>query len=131
MPFGLTNAPAAFMDLINRVFQLYLDHFAVVIIDDILIYSLNDLDHAEHLKVVLHVLREKNCMQNSVNVNFSCENLDFWVIFSGLAAYYQRFVKGLAQDLRHDRVALFRILTQMNTQAGTQLCVLALNVHTV
>ncbi|KAL4351797.1 hypothetical protein GQ457_06G011370 [Hibiscus cannabinus] len=58
MPFGLTNAPAAFMDLMNRVFKPYLDKFVVVFIDDILIYSRNKDDHAKHLQIVLQTLRE-------------------------------------------------------------------------
>ena len=59
MPFGLTNAPAVFMDLMNRIFRLYLDRFVVVFIDDILIYSKDETEHAEHLRIVLQTLRDK------------------------------------------------------------------------
>ena len=58
MPFGLTNAPAAFMDLMNRVFGPYLDKFVIVFIDDILVYSSSKEEHAEHLGIVLQTLRE-------------------------------------------------------------------------
>ena len=53
MPFGLTNAPATFMDLMNRVFQSYLDRFIIVFIDDILVYSGSSEEHLEHLRIVL------------------------------------------------------------------------------
>ena len=79
MPFGLTNAPAAFMDLMNRVFHPYLDQFVIVFIDDILVYFKNAEEHAVHLRIILQSLRDKQ-----LYAKFSkCE---FWlseVVFLG------------------------------------------------
>jgi hypothetical protein len=58
MSFGLTNALAHFMYLMNLVFMPKLDKFVVVFIDDILVYSKNEKDHTEHLRIVLTRLRE-------------------------------------------------------------------------
>ena len=41
------------MDLMNRVFNPYLDKFVVVFIDDILVSSKNKEEHEKHLQVVL------------------------------------------------------------------------------
>ena len=59
MLFGLTNAPAAFMDLMNRVFRPYVDQFVVVFIDDILVYSKDRENHGTHLRVILETLRKE------------------------------------------------------------------------
>jgi hypothetical protein len=53
MSFGLTNAHAYFMYLMNKVFMEYLDKFVVVFIDDILIFSKDEKEHDEHLRLVL------------------------------------------------------------------------------
>ena len=58
MSFGLTNALAYFMFLMNTVFMPELDKFVVVFIDDILVYSENEKDHEEHLRIVLTRLRD-------------------------------------------------------------------------
>ena len=42
----------------NSVFMPELDKFVVMFVDDILIYSENEADHAEHMRVVLSRLRE-------------------------------------------------------------------------
>ena len=79
IPFGLTNAPTTFMDLMNRIFQPYLDKFVLVFIDDILIYSGSKEDHEKHLRVVLQILRE-----NQLYAKFN--KCQFWldkIVFLG------------------------------------------------
>ncbi|KAG8471955.1 hypothetical protein CXB51_036468 [Gossypium anomalum] len=100
MPFGLTNAPAVFMDLMNRIFRLYLDRFVVVFMDDILVYSRDEEKHAEHLRTVLQILREKQLVDPSkisAIVNWSPpKNVSEVRSFLGLAGYYRRFVQGFS-----------------------------------
>ena len=57
VPFGLTNAPATFMCLINSVFTGYLDKFILVFLDDIVVYSKNEEEHEENLRLTLQLLR--------------------------------------------------------------------------
>ncbi|WVZ51765.1 hypothetical protein U9M48_002876 [Paspalum notatum var. saurae] len=79
MSFGLTNAPAFFMYLMNSVFMNELDKFVVVFIDDILVYSKNEKEHEEHLRIVLSRLRE-----HKLYANFS-------------KCYYRRFIKDFSR----------------------------------
>ena len=77
MYFGLTNAPAYLMYLMNSVFMPELDKFVVVFIDDILIYSRNEEDHAEHLRVVLTRLREHKLYAKFSKCEFWLQKVPF------------------------------------------------------
>ena len=77
MPFGLTNAPAAFMDLMNRVFCPYLDPFVVVFIDDILVYSKDAQEHEHHLRIVLQTLRENQSFAKLSKCDFWLKEVSF------------------------------------------------------
>jgi len=77
MPFGVTNAPAVFMDYMNRIFRPFLDKFVVVFIDDILIYSRTQEEHAEHLRLVLGVLREKQLYAKLSKCEFWMDEVQF------------------------------------------------------
>ena len=54
MPFGLCNAPAAFQRQMNKLFAHL--PFVVVYLDDILVFSQNEEEHAAHLRIVLSIL---------------------------------------------------------------------------
>ncbi|KAL0445949.1 UNVERIFIED_CONTAM: Transposon Ty3-I Gag-Pol polyprotein [Sesamum latifolium] len=77
MPFGLTNAPAAFMSLMNKTLQPFLDQFVIVFIDDILIYSRSPEEHEQHLRTVLQILREKQLYAKFSKCEFWMEEIAF------------------------------------------------------
>ncbi|WMV07970.1 hypothetical protein MTR67_001355 [Solanum verrucosum] len=77
MSFGLTNAPATFMDLMNKVFKPYLDLFVTVFIDDILIYSQNEEEHATHLRVVLQTLKDRQLFAKFSKCEFWLQSVAF------------------------------------------------------
>jgi len=121
MSFGLTNAPAYFMYLMNSVFMLELNKFVIVFNDDILVYSENEEDHAEHLRIILNRLRDHKLYakfskcefwlkkvpflghilsEDGISVDPSKEVMDWKApttvhevrSFLGLAGYYRRFI---------------------------------------
>ena len=60
------------LDLMNRVFHLFLDKFVVVFIDDILVYSKSKEEHTEHLHIVLSTL-----VAHKLYAKF--KKCDFWM----------------------------------------------------
>ena len=98
MPFGLTNAPSAFMDLMHKVFQPYLDQFFVVFVDDILIYSQSEWEHEHHLRIVLQLLRD-----HQLYAKFSkCE---FWLTELRFLGHVVS-ASGLSVDLEKVKVVM-------------------------
>jgi hypothetical protein len=77
MSFGLTNAPAYFMYLMNSIFMEELDVFVVIFIDDILIYSKTQEDHARHIHIVLQKLREHRLYAKFSKCEFWLEEVSF------------------------------------------------------
>jgi hypothetical protein len=58
LSFGLSNTPAIFMCPMNGVFRDYLDKFVIVFLDDILVYSKLEEENEQHMRMVLHMIRE-------------------------------------------------------------------------
>ena len=75
MPFGLTNAPTAFMDLMNRMFEDFLDKVVIVFIDDILVYSKNKENMPNTYGQCCNDFRRKNFAPSSGSANFGLTRL--------------------------------------------------------
>ncbi|TYK14643.1 DNA/RNA polymerases superfamily protein [Cucumis melo var. makuwa] len=97
MPFGLTNAPAVFMDLMNRIFHQYLDHFVTVFVDDILVYSIDReslfLEYVVSAKGVSVDLQKVEAVVNRERPTSATEVRSFL----GLAGYNRRFIEDFSQ----------------------------------
>jgi hypothetical protein len=61
----------------NSVFRTELDKFVVVFIDDILIYSKNDREHVEHLRIVLQRLRDHKLYAEFSKCEFWLDSVKF------------------------------------------------------
>ncbi|RLN32946.1 hypothetical protein C2845_PM03G30130 [Panicum miliaceum] len=77
MPFGLTNAPATFQCLMNAIFEPYMRKFVLVFMDDILVFSKNLNDHAEHLKLVFQVLQQHKLFVKLKKCTFAQQKLSY------------------------------------------------------
>ena len=80
MSFALMNAPAAFIDIMNRIFREYLDSFVIVFIDYILIYSAKKEEHEQHFRVTLQVLRQHQMCAKFSNCEFLLRSVTSWVM---------------------------------------------------
>ena len=77
LPFGLTNAPATFMHLMQSIFGPHLDHFVIVFLDDILIFSKSLEEHRQHVRTVLQILRKNKLYAKASKCEFFKKSLSF------------------------------------------------------
>lgn len=77
MSFGLCNGPNTFMRLMNQVLKPYTNSFIVVYFNDILVYSKSELEHLNHLRVVLETLKANKLFLNLKKCEFMTNKLLF------------------------------------------------------
>ena len=77
MPFGLTNAPATMQKVVNKTLQSYLDKFAIIYINDILVYSDIYYQHIRYVKMVLNALKQKNLKVKAEKYRFHVKKITF------------------------------------------------------
>ena len=113
MPFGLTNAPAVFQNLVNDILRDMINNFAVVFLDDILVYSSSLEEHIIHVRSVLQRLLENRLFVKAEKCDFHSSSVEFLghVIQQGSVRADPRKVKAVMDWVRPaDRTQLRRFL---------------------
>jgi len=77
VPFGLTNGPATYQRYMNDVLFDYLDDFCTAYLDDVIIYSENELEHEEHVRKVIQRLRQAGLQGDIKKSEFSVKQTKF------------------------------------------------------
>ena len=77
LPFGLTNRSATYQQYMNNVLFDYLDNFCTAYLDDILIYSDNELDHDAHVHKVLQRLQDADLQADIKKCEFSVKRTKY------------------------------------------------------
>ena len=72
MPFGYQNGPAVFQRVMQGILALFLWIFALVYIDDIVIFSKSFEDHLVHVELVLKAIKE-------AKFTLSLKMMPFWL----------------------------------------------------
>ena len=120
MSFGLTNSPMTFMDLMNMVFNQFVDLFIIMFIYDILVYSKSEADHVDYLRAMFQTFKDQYLQSKFSKYEFWLDSISFlghivfkkyimvespvhdWArptspieiwSFVGLAGYYQCFIE--------------------------------------
>ncbi|MBW0490901.1 hypothetical protein O181_030616 [Austropuccinia psidii MF-1] len=77
MTFCLTNAPASFQNLVNDIFADFLDIFAVVYLDDIMVFSSSEEEHVKPMSSVLQRLRDNNLFSKASKCVFHASSVEY------------------------------------------------------
>ena len=65
------------MCLMNNVFSRYLDKFVLAFLNDILIYSKNEEEHEEHLRLTFQLLREHQLYAKLCRCDFYRDRIQY------------------------------------------------------
>ncbi|GJU62048.1 Orf y [Tanacetum coccineum] len=82
MPFGLKNAPAIFQRKMDKCFK-GTEAFIAVYIDDILVFSKNEEEHARHLNIMLQICKSNGLVLSPTKMKIAVSRIDFLGVVIG------------------------------------------------